>query len=172
MHVTPARQNRRHRHVGSVRTQWDNHRNNPHAPPSPHPHPYPETYQLLADSGMVHVVPSRTWKVLGCKSIALSLLRTNFCDRCSSHRVPLDPSEVVQDPTAPDSSASTSSQRVCQSCYDIVSVPAPSRFRDWAASVERIFVDNARLSVPNPLRETSSQLSDLVEYALLPSKNG
>src|SRR5712672_1051021 len=95
-----------------------------------------------------------------------------FCDRYSSHRVPLDPSEIVQDPTAPDSSASTSSQRVCQSCYDIVSVSAPSRFRDWAASVERIFVDNARLSVPNSSRETSSQLSDLAEYALLPSKNG
>ena len=42
--------------------------------------PYPETmpYQLLADSGMVHVVPSRTLKVLGCESIALSSLRTNF----------------------------------------------------------------------------------------------
>jgi len=31
--------------------------------------PYPEMmpYQLLADSGMVHVVPSRTLKVLGCE---------------------------------------------------------------------------------------------------------
>ena len=138
--------------------------------------PYPEMmpYQLLADSGMVHVVPSRTLnlKVLGCESIHCRRCGRLFCDRCSLHRVPLDPSEVVQDPTAPDSSVLMSSQRVCQSCYDIVSVSAPSRFRDWAASVERIFVDNARLSVPNPLRETSSQLSDLVEYALLPSKNG
>jgi len=87
-----------------------------------------------------------------------------FCDRCSSHKVPLDPSEIVQDPTSPDSSASTSSQRVCQACYDAVSVTAPSRFRDsGTASMERIFVDQARLSVPNLSRDTSSQLSDLAE---------
>jgi len=49
---------------------------------------------------------------------------------------------------------------VCQSCYDAVNVTIPSRFRD--SGVERIFVDQARLSVPS-LRETSSQLSDLAE---------
>ncbi|KAH9994110.1 FYVE zinc finger-domain-containing protein [Russula compacta] len=87
-----------------------------------------------------------------------------FCDRCSSYRVPLDPSEIVQDPISPESSASTSSQRVCRSCYDAVSVTAPNRFRDsGVASMERIFVDQARLSVPNLSRETSSQLSDLAE---------
>jgi hypothetical protein len=87
-----------------------------------------------------------------------------FCDRCSSYRVPLDPSEIVHDPTYPDSSASTSSQRVCQSCHDAVSVPASGRFRDiGVASMERIFVDQARLSVPNMSRDTSSQLSDLAE---------
>ncbi|KAI9467221.1 FYVE zinc finger-domain-containing protein [Lactarius psammicola] len=87
-----------------------------------------------------------------------------FCDRCSSYRVLLDPSEIVQDPTFNDSSASTSSQRVCQSCYDAVNVTVPSRFRDnGASSMERIFVDQARLSVPSLSRETSSQLSDLAE---------
>ncbi|KAI0254910.1 FYVE zinc finger-domain-containing protein [Lactifluus subvellereus] len=87
-----------------------------------------------------------------------------FCDRCSSYRVLLDPSEIVQDPTLPDSSASTSSQRVCQSCYDAVNVTVPSRFRDnGMSSMERIFVDQARLSVPSLTRETNSQLSDLAE---------
>ncbi|KAI0306973.1 hypothetical protein B0F90DRAFT_1813808 [Multifurca ochricompacta] len=90
-----------------------------------------------------------------------------FCDRCSSYRVLLDPSEIVQDPTFPDSSASTSSQRVCQSCYDAVNVTVPSRFRDnGVASMERIFVDQARLSVPSLSRETSSQLSDLADQNL------
>ncbi|KAI0265184.1 FYVE zinc finger-domain-containing protein [Gloeopeniophorella convolvens] len=87
-----------------------------------------------------------------------------FCDRCSSYRVLLDPSEIVQDPTFADSSASTSSQRVCQACYDAVNVTVPSRFRDsGVASMERIFVDQERLSVPNVSRETSSQLSDLAD---------
>ncbi|KAF8505962.1 FYVE zinc finger-domain-containing protein, partial [Russula emetica] len=90
-----------------------------------------------------------------------------FCDRCSSYRVPLDPSEIVRDPTYPDSTASTSSQRVCQSCYEAVSIPASGRFRDnGMASMERIFVDQARLSVRNLSRETSSHLSDLAECPL------
>ena len=65
--------------------------------------------------------------------------------------------------------ASASSQRVCQSCYEEVTVSVPSRFRETRlSSMERIFIDQGRLSVPGATREASSQLSDLAEYIFPP----
>ncbi|KAI0033769.1 FYVE zinc finger-domain-containing protein, partial [Vararia minispora EC-137] len=85
-----------------------------------------------------------------------------FCDRCSSYRTLLDPSDIVHDPAVPDTPASASSQRVCQSCYEAVNVSVPSPFSSSrVASMERIFIDQGRLSVPRLSRQTSSQLSDL-----------
>ncbi|KAI0068940.1 FYVE-domain-containing protein [Artomyces pyxidatus] len=87
-----------------------------------------------------------------------------FCDRCSSFRVLLDPSDIVHDPSFPESTASASSQRVCQSCHDAVTVNIPPRFQEnRVSSMERIFIDQARLSVPSLSREASSQLSDLAD---------
>ncbi|KAF9222106.1 FYVE-domain-containing protein [Gyrodon lividus] len=89
-----------------------------------------------------------------------------FCDRCSSHKVLLDPSEIVHDPAFPEPSASSSSQRVCQCCFDEHTASVPERFRSWGSSaMERIVVDQGRLMVPGQLRrqDSSSQLSDLAE---------
>ncbi|KAJ7095261.1 FYVE-domain-containing protein, partial [Mycena belliarum] len=89
-----------------------------------------------------------------------------FCDRCSMYRALLDPSDIVQDPLFPDTTASASSQRVCSSCYDEVNASVPSRLYGMrATSMERIEVDQQRLSIPGQLsrRQSSSQLSDLAE---------
>ncbi|KAJ7667873.1 FYVE-domain-containing protein, partial [Mycena polygramma] len=89
-----------------------------------------------------------------------------FCDRCSVYRALLDPSDIVQDPTFPETTASASSQRVCSSCYDEVNASVPSRLYGMrATSMERIEVDQQRLSIPGHLsrRQSSSQLSDLAE---------
>ncbi|KAG6832922.1 hypothetical protein H0H92_004806 [Tricholoma furcatifolium] len=86
-----------------------------------------------------------------------------FCDRCSSHRLLLDPSDIVHDPAYPETQASASSQRVCQACFEEANAGVPSRLLGgW--DMERIFVDQARLSVPHVTRRrSSSQLSDLAE---------
>ncbi|EIM88524.1 FYVE-domain-containing protein [Stereum hirsutum FP-91666 SS1] len=82
-----------------------------------------------------------------------------FCDRCSSYRVLLDPMDIVHDPSFPETTASASSQRVCQSCYEEVTVSVPSRFRESRmSSMERIFIDQGRLSVPTTHADSSSQL--------------
>ncbi|KAF7352895.1 Ankyrin unc44 [Mycena venus] len=89
-----------------------------------------------------------------------------FCDRCSVYRALLDPSDIVQDPAFPDTTASASSQRVCSSCHDEVNASVPSRLYGLrATSMERIEVDQQRLSIPGHLsrRQSSSQLSDLAE---------
>ncbi|KAJ7068152.1 hypothetical protein C8F01DRAFT_1334775, partial [Mycena amicta] len=90
-----------------------------------------------------------------------------FCDRCSMYRALLDPSDIVQDPTFPEASASASSQRVCSSCHDEVNASVPSRLYGLrATSMERIEVDQERLSIPGrnlSRRQSSSQLSDLAE---------
>ncbi|KZV69853.1 hypothetical protein PENSPDRAFT_675923 [Peniophora sp. CONT] len=88
-----------------------------------------------------------------------------FCDRCSSYRTLLDPSDIVHDPaTGESSTASTSTQRVCQSCYEAVNMTVPSPLQgSRVASMERIFIDQGRLSVPRAARQSSSQLSDLNE---------
>ncbi|KAH7924028.1 ankyrin [Leucogyrophana mollusca] len=87
-----------------------------------------------------------------------------FCDRCSSHRALLDPSDIVHDPAFPDPTASSSSQRVCMSCHDEVNASIPSRFQT-SSVMERIVVDQGRLMAPGHLtrRQSSSQLSDLAE---------
>jgi len=89
-----------------------------------------------------------------------------FCDRCSSYRALLDPSDVVHDPTNPGPPhISASLQRVCQSCYEEVTAGVPNGLRATrTASMERIVVDQERLSVPSPTSgQSSSQLSDLSE---------
>nr|GAT54053.1 ankyrin unc44 [Mycena chlorophos] len=90
-----------------------------------------------------------------------------FCDRCSMYRALLDPSDIVQDPSFPETSASASSQRVCSSCHDQVNASVPSRLYGLrATSMERIEVDSQRLSIPGrnlSRRQSSSQLSDLAE---------
>jgi hypothetical protein len=76
----------------------------------------------------------------------------------------LDPSDIVHDPALPDAPASASSQRVCQACHDAVNASAPGAFaRARVASLERIVVDQGRLSAPQLARQSSSQLSDLNE---------
>ncbi|TFK76031.1 hypothetical protein BDN72DRAFT_363853 [Pluteus cervinus] len=89
-----------------------------------------------------------------------------FCDRCSSYRALLDPSDIVQDPLAPQTTASSSSQRVCLSCHDEVNATIPPRLQGTRVnSMERIIVEQARLTVPGHLNrgQTGSQLSDLAE---------
>ncbi|OSD04369.1 hypothetical protein PYCCODRAFT_1444065 [Trametes coccinea BRFM310] len=88
-----------------------------------------------------------------------------FCDRCSSYRALLDPSEVVHDPSFQESSAGASQQRVCRGCYDEVNATVPSGLHmSRANSMERIFIDQGRLSASSPTRgQSSSQLSDLAE---------
>jgi len=89
-----------------------------------------------------------------------------FCDRCSSYRALLDPSDIVHDPAFPEHSATPSLQRVCQSCHEVVNTGVPSALHgSRTMSLERIIVDQGRLSVPgHPSRaQSSSQLSDLAE---------
>ncbi|KAF8897415.1 hypothetical protein BD779DRAFT_1432389, partial [Infundibulicybe gibba] len=89
-----------------------------------------------------------------------------FCDRCSSQRALLDPVDIVHDPAFPESTTISSSQRVCQTCYDEVNVTLPSALHGTrSVSMERIVVDQGRLTVPGHLSriQSSSQLSDLAE---------
>ncbi|KAJ3937313.1 MAG: hypothetical protein NXY57DRAFT_883847 [Lentinula lateritia] len=71
--------------------------------------------------------------------------------------------------------SSSSSHRVCQTCFDEVSGNLPAsvhgllRSAGGIAGMERVFVNQERLSIPDPRnstamrRQTSSQLSDLAE---------
>ena len=89
-----------------------------------------------------------------------------FCDRCSSCRVILDPSDIVRDPSVTESSHNlTSPQRVCGNCFEETNATIPARFQGSSSSVERIVVDADRLAIPTHLRrsESSSQISDLAE---------
>ncbi|KAG5648689.1 hypothetical protein DXG03_000035 [Asterophora parasitica] len=94
-----------------------------------------------------------------------------FCDHCSTHRLLLDPSDIVHDPAVPETQASASSQRVCQTCFEEVNAGVPGRLLSGSrtTSMERIFVDQARLTIPGQLSRTqsSSQLSDLAECVSL-----
>lgn len=88
-----------------------------------------------------------------------------FCDRCSSYRVLLDPSDIVHDPSFPEATPGASQQRVCQNCYEEVTATIPNGLSaSRTNSLERIFIDQRRLNVPSPTRaQSSSQLSDLAE---------
>ncbi|RDX53968.1 hypothetical protein OH76DRAFT_1453700 [Lentinus brumalis] len=88
-----------------------------------------------------------------------------FCDRCSSYRALLDPSDIVHDPSFPDAPPVASQQRVCQNCYEEVTAAVPNGLSaSRTNSMERIFIDQRRLNVPSPTRaQSSSQLSDLAE---------
>ncbi|TFK29361.1 hypothetical protein FA15DRAFT_632372 [Coprinopsis marcescibilis] len=89
-----------------------------------------------------------------------------FCDRCSSHRVLLDPSDIVHDPALPSAPTGNAPQRVCLGCYDEVYAEVPSRlYNSGGNALERIVVDHERLTIPGSLsrRQSSSQLSDLAD---------
>ncbi|KAI0750930.1 hypothetical protein C8Q80DRAFT_1217832 [Daedaleopsis nitida] len=88
-----------------------------------------------------------------------------FCDRCSSYRALLDPSDIVHDPSFPDTSPVATQQRVCQGCYEEVTATVPNGLSaSRTNSMERIFIDQRRLNIPSPTRaQSSSQLSDLAE---------
>ena len=90
-----------------------------------------------------------------------------FCDRCSSYRALLDPSDIVHDPSYPEAAPVATQQRVCQNCYEEVTAAVPSGLSaSRTNSMERIFIDQRRLNIPSPTRaQSSSQLSDLAEYA-------
>lgn len=89
-----------------------------------------------------------------------------FCDRCSSWRALLDPSDVVRDPADADVSHTPALQRVCQACYEQTTAVVPTGLHPArTTSMERIVIDQARLMTPSPSRQqSSSQLSDLAEY--------
>ncbi|CAE6388233.1 Putative E3 ubiquitin-protein ligase C36B7.05c [Rhizoctonia solani AG-1 IB] len=110
----------------------------------------------------------------GCRRKFTWLLRKHhcrrcgqiFCDRCSSRRAVLDPSDVVLEPSVAEHqsnySSSSSTHRVCESCYDAVtaSVGVPRSLR----APERIVVDTQNLVVPRHMRsQESSQISDLAD---------
>ncbi|KAI6035265.1 hypothetical protein F5J12DRAFT_18697 [Pisolithus orientalis] len=86
-----------------------------------------------------------------------------FCDRCSSHRAPLDASDIVYDPAFTETIASGSLQRVCDSCFSEPNASMPARYQ--TSGVVEDTVDHDRLAAPNPLSRqiSSSQLSDLAE---------
>ncbi|EPT02761.1 hypothetical protein FOMPIDRAFT_1059042 [Fomitopsis schrenkii] len=88
-----------------------------------------------------------------------------FCDRCSAWRALLDPSDVVRDPADADVVHVHALQRVCQACYEQTTVVVPTGLHPArTTSMERIVIDQARLSTPSPSRQqSSSQLSDLAE---------
>ncbi|KAI5826825.1 hypothetical protein K523DRAFT_340622 [Schizophyllum commune Tattone D] len=86
-----------------------------------------------------------------------------FCDRCSSYRAMLDPSEIVQDPVFPESAFASGMQRVCESCHqEVNALVPPMLLGNGANSLERIVVDSQHLVVPSR-RQSTSQLSDLAE---------
>ncbi|KAJ1309052.1 hypothetical protein OPQ81_004732 [Rhizoctonia solani] len=89
-----------------------------------------------------------------------------FCDRCSSRRAVLDPSDVVLEPSMAEHhssySGSSSTHRVCEPCYDATtaSMGVPRSLR----TPERIVVDSQNLLVPRRTRsQESSQISDLAD---------
>lgn len=61
-----------------------------------------------------------------------------------------------------------STHRVCQSCYEETNSSVPNRL-NRASTMERIVVDQERLTIPGSLtrRQSSSQLSDLAELVPL-----
>lgn len=79
----------------------------------------------------------------------------------------LDPVDVIHDPMLPEIPAPAASHRVCQSCHEEVNNSVPNRL-NHASTMERIVVDQERLTIPGSLtrRQSSSQLSDLAELIL------
>lgn len=79
----------------------------------------------------------------------------------------LDPADVVHDPMLPEIPAPAANHRVCQSCHEEVNNSIPNRL-NHASTMERIVVDQERLTIPGSLtrRQSSSQLSDLAELIL------
>lgn len=89
-----------------------------------------------------------------------------FCDRCSSHRALLQPSDTVSDPAFPERIATASFQRVCRGCFDTHNVSVPAGLQPSASTAAgRITTEPGRLSIPGHVtrQNSSSQLSDLAE---------
>ncbi|KAH7916333.1 hypothetical protein BJ138DRAFT_996133 [Hygrophoropsis aurantiaca] len=116
----------------------------------------------------VHAQWEKDETVLECRDcrrrFGFLLRRVCSCRSYLACMALLDPSNIVQDPALPETSASSSSQRVCVSCYDETNASIPSRFQNSSA-MERIVVDQARLMAPGNIsrRQSSSQLSDLAD---------
>ncbi|EJU06536.1 ankyrin [Dacryopinax primogenitus] len=85
-----------------------------------------------------------------------------FCDRCSSHRFPLYPADVVLDPGMAYPVLPEMMHRVCQSCYEELTATAsiPGQLR---GGLNGIVVDPERLAPPGTSRDSSSVISDLTE---------
>ncbi|KAG9127613.1 hypothetical protein FRC07_011653 [Ceratobasidium sp. 392] len=111
----------------------------------------------------------------GCRRRFTWLLRKHhcrrcgqiFCDRCSSRRAVLDPSDVVLEPSMVGGqyAGGSSTHRVCEPCYDATtaSVGVPRLLR----TPERIMIDAQSLLVPSHMRsQESSQISDLADQNL------
>jgi len=117
-----------------------------------------------------------------CKRRFTFLLRRHHCRRCgrihcnscSSLRVVLDPSAVITDPSSHEEPPQVPSlQRVCQTCYDAVTVNVPGSLRlGHPERADGVDVPSSGLSIPSHLRrnDSSSQLSDLGECPVC-SKN-
>ncbi|KAG8704314.1 hypothetical protein FRC08_002295 [Ceratobasidium sp. 394] len=118
----------------------------------------------------------------GCRRRFTWLLRKHhcrrcgqiFCDRCSSRRAVLDPSDVVLEPSmvAGQHAGGSSTHRVCEPCYDATtgSVGVPRSLR----TPERIMVDAQSLLVPSHMRSQESSISDLADpttHFYIDSKN-
>ncbi|CAE6486675.1 unnamed protein product [Rhizoctonia solani] len=88
-----------------------------------------------------------------------------FCDRCSSRRAVLDPSDVVLEPSVAEHSnysGSSSTHRVCEPCYDATT--ASVGVQRSLRTPERIVVDTQSLLAPRHMRsQESSQISDLAD---------
>ncbi|KAG9104717.1 hypothetical protein FRC06_011611 [Ceratobasidium sp. 370] len=107
----------------------------------------------------------------GCRRRFTWLLRKHhcrrcgqiFCDRCSSRRAVLDPSDVVLEPSmvGGQHAGGSSTYRVCEPCYDATtaSVGVPRSLR----TPERIMVDAQSLLVPSHMRSQESSISDLAD---------
>lgn len=70
----------------------------------------------------------------------------------------------------PDLVSSSSSQRVCQNCNDVVSASVPSGLHaSRTSTIERIVVEQTMLAIPSHMsrNDSSSQISDLAEYVLV-----
>lgn len=77
----------------------------------------------------------------------------------------------MSDPGAPEERHSAASlQRVCQPCYDEVTIDAPGQLRSSRnTGLEGVMVNQQSLAIPGHVRrgEESSQISDLAECVIL-----
>ncbi|KAG9034060.1 hypothetical protein FRB95_013829 [Tulasnella sp. JGI-2019a] len=87
-----------------------------------------------------------------------------FCDRCSSKRLVLDPTDIVQDPSYLDATHVTMPHRVCEQCHEEHTAPVPPPLRRSSArSMEGLVISQSSLAIPGHSRDASSVISDLAD---------